>query len=226
MELYPIDIAIHLVNIGILYALLRFLVWKPIRSFMAAREERIAGELHQAETLKTQAEELKAQYDEKLAQAQSACDKILSDGRQEAQSAGEQYLAQVKEQAAAIVDQAKASAQEEKLRALEEAKGDLADLAVDMAGRVLRFDERIRRNLLKPVEKTGTRTGVLKVAEPCGDASLGQIRERLENLLASHLELTVEVDPAILGGFVALVDGKVYDFSYAAQLTSMQHRLA
>ena len=30
----------------------------------------------------------------------------------------------------------------------------------------------------------------------------------------------------VLGGFVALVDGKVYDFSYAAQLTSMQHRLA
>ena len=43
MELYPIDIAIHLVNIGVLYVLLRVLVWKPVVAFMAAREARIAG---------------------------------------------------------------------------------------------------------------------------------------------------------------------------------------
>lgn len=226
MELYPIDIAIHLVNIGILYLLLRLLVWKPVRSFMAAREARVAGEIHQAEELKAQALELKSQYDAQLADARNTCDQLLADGRREAQSAGAQYLAQAKEQAAAIVTQAKTDAQDEKLRALEEAKGDLADLAVDMAGRILRFDADIRRNLVSDTEKTGTRTGVLKVAQPSDQKTLDQITARLENLLACHLELTVEVDPAIVGGFSALVDGKVYDFSYRAQLSEMQHRLA
>ena len=37
MELYPIDIAIHLLNIIVLYVLLRLLVWKPVRKFMAGR---------------------------------------------------------------------------------------------------------------------------------------------------------------------------------------------
>ena len=53
MELYPIDIAIHLVNIGVLYVLLRVLVWKPVVAFMAAREARIAGQLREAEELKS-----------------------------------------------------------------------------------------------------------------------------------------------------------------------------
>ena len=34
MELYPIDIAIHLVNILVLYILLRVLIWKQVRKFM------------------------------------------------------------------------------------------------------------------------------------------------------------------------------------------------
>ena len=45
MELYPIDIAIHLVNILVLYVLLRVLIWKPVRQFMAGREERVAAQM-------------------------------------------------------------------------------------------------------------------------------------------------------------------------------------
>ena len=37
MELYPIDMAIHLVNILVLYILLRVLIWKPVHKFMLGR---------------------------------------------------------------------------------------------------------------------------------------------------------------------------------------------
>ena len=116
MELYPIDIAIHLVNIGVLYVLLRVLVWKPVVAFMAAREARIAGQLREAEELKAQAQELKNQYDSQLADVKNTCDQMLSDGRREAQATVDQYLSQAQEQAASIVSQAKTDAQEEKLR--------------------------------------------------------------------------------------------------------------
>ena len=45
MELYPIDIAIHLVNILVLYILLRVLIWKPVHKFMLGREERVAAQM-------------------------------------------------------------------------------------------------------------------------------------------------------------------------------------
>ena len=34
MELYPLDILIHIVNIVVTYVLLRVLLYKPVRKFM------------------------------------------------------------------------------------------------------------------------------------------------------------------------------------------------
>ena len=227
MELYPIDIAIHLVNILVLYVLLRVLIWKPVRQFMAGREERVAAQMEQARALQAEAEKIKADYDARLVDVQATCDKMLSEGRLAAQTTGQKYIDKARAQADTILSEARAQADEEKRRAMDEVKEELADLAVDMASRVLRFDEQTRRNLLLGTgTKTGNRKGVLKLAAPCDSKELSAIIDRLERLLGCHLELTTEIDSSLIGGFAALVDGKVYDFSYVTQLTAMQQKLA
>ena len=227
MELYPIDIAIHLVNILVLYVLLRVLIWKPVRQFMAGREERVAAQMEQARALQAEAEKIKADYDARLVDVQATCDKMLSEGRMAAQATGQKYIDKARTQADAILSEARAQADEEKRRAMDEVKEELADLAVDMASRVLRFDEQTRRNILLGTgTKNGNRKGVLKLAAPCDSKELSAIIDRLERLLGCHLELTTEIDSSLIGGFAALVDGKVYDFSYVTQLTAMQQKLA
>ena len=227
MELYPIDIAIHLVNILVLYVLLRVLIWKPVRQFMAGREERVAAQMEQARALQAEAEKIKADYDARLVDVQATCDKMLSEGRLAAQTTGQKYIDKARAQADTILSEARAQADEEKRRAMDEVKEELADLAVDMASRVLRFDEQTRRNILLGTgTKTGSRKGVLKLAAPCDNKELSAIIDRLERLLGCHLELTTEIDSSLIGGFAALVDGKVYDFSYVTQLTAMQQKLA
>ena len=227
MELYPIDIAIHLVNILVLYVLLRVLIWKPVRQFMAGREERVAAQMEQARALQAEAEKIKADYDARLVDVQATCDKMLSEGRLAAQTTGQKYIDKARAQADTILSEARAQADEEKRRAMDEVKEELADLAVDMASRVLRFDEQTRRNILLGTgTKTGNRKGVLKLAAPCDSKELSAIIDRLERLLGCHLELTTEIDSSHIGGFAALVDGKVYDFSYVTQLTAMQQKLA
>ena len=227
MELYPIDIAIHLVNILVLYVLLRVLIWKPVRQFMASREERVASQMEQARALQAEAEKIKADYDARLVDVQATCDKMLSEGRMAAQATGQKYIDKARAQADTILSEARAQADEEKRRAMDEVKEELADLAVDMASRVLRFDEQTRRNiLLGSGVKAGNRKGVLKLAAPCDSKELSAIIDRLERLLGCHLELTTEIDSSLIGGFAALVDGKVYDFSYITQLTAMQQKLA
>ncbi len=227
MELYPIDIAIHLVNILVLYVLLRVLIWKPVRQFMAGREERVAAQMEQARALQAEAEKIKADYDARLVDVQATCDKMLSEGRLAAQTTGQKYIDKARAQADTILSEARAQADEEKRRAMDEVKEELADLAVDMASRVLRFDEQTRRNILLGTgTKTGNRKGVLKLAAPCDSKELSAIIDRLERLLGCHLELTTEIDSSLIGGFAALVDGKVYDFSYVTQLTAMQQKLA
>lgn len=227
MELYPIDIAIHLVNILVLYILLRVLIWKPVHKFMLGREERVAAQMEQAKALQAEAEKIKADYDARLVDVQATCDKMLSDGRLAAQTTGQKYIDKARVQADNILSEARAQAAEEKRRAMDEVKEELADLAVDMASRVLRFDEQTRRNILLGTgTKTGSRKGVLKLAAPCDNKELSAIIDRLERLLGCHLELTTEIDSSLIGGFAALVDGKVYDFSYVTHLTAMQQKLA
>ena len=227
MELYPIDIAIHLVNILVLYVLLRVLIWKPVRQFMAGREERVAAQMEQARALQAEAEKIKADYDARLVDVQATCDKMLSEGRLAAQTTGQKYIDKARAQADTILSEARAQADEEKRRAMDEVKEELADLAVDMASRVLRFDEQTRRNILLGTgTKTGNRKGVLKLAAPCDSKELSAIIDRLERLLCCHLAPTTEIDSSLIGGFAALVDGKVYDFSYVTQLTAMQQKLA
>ena len=227
MELYPIDIAIHLVNILVLYILLRVLIWKPVHKFMLGREERVAAQMEQAKALQAEAEKIKADYDARLVDVQATCDKMLSDGRLAAQTTGQKYIDKARVQADNILSEARAQAAEEKRRAMDEVKEELADLAVDMASRVLRFDEQTRRNILLGTgTKTGSRKGVLKLAAPCDNKELSAIIDRLERLLGCNLELTTEIDSYLIGGFAALVDGKVYDFSYVTQLTAMQQKLA
>ena len=151
---------------------------------------------------------------------------MMAESRKQAVASAQKYMDDAKSEAGKLLAQARADAEAEKIRAMDEAKGDLVDLAVDMAGRVLRFDEQTRTNILQGVNKTGSRKGVLKLAVPCSQEEQAAIVERLEQILGCHLELTTEIDPSLIGGFTALVDGKAYDFSYATQLTTMQQKLA
>ena len=227
MELYPIDIAIHLVNILVLYILLRVLIWKPVRKFMLDRENRIQSQLDDAAQLKAAAEQAKTDYDKRMAEVQSACEELLSEGRRQAQEAGQRCVDEAKAEAQHIVEQARSDAREEKQRALEDARDELASLAVALARRVLSFDEDVRHNIVAgTTEKKGLRRGTLKTAQPCCPVEIKNITAQLENILGCRLALEHMVDPNLVGGFAAYVDGRAYDFSYAAQLAALKQNLA
>ena len=227
MELYPIDIAIHVVNIIILYVILRALLWKPVKAFMADREARIKDQMDQAARLQQEAGQSKAEYDRRLSEAAQACEQLMAEGRKQAMASSQKFIDEAKEEARQIVAQARTEAEDEKQRALDGARSELSELAVDMAGRVLRIDENIHHNILTgAVEKKGVRKGILKTAKPCKADEVKTMTAQLENLLGCHLELETAVDPQLIGGFAAYVDGKVYDFSYAAQLSAIRQKLA
>ena len=81
MEFYPIDFVLHIVNIVVLFLLVRSLAYKPIRKFMREREEKIAAQLAEAEAAQAGVDALKAEYQSGLAQAEQERAAILADGR-------------------------------------------------------------------------------------------------------------------------------------------------
>ena len=227
MEIYPIDLAIHVVNILVLYVLLRLLLFKPVKKFLNKRQERVAAEMNEASSAREEAEKEKAEYDAKLANAKTQCDAILADGYKESQEHAQSVVDEAKHEAENLMEQARLEAQEYKQKVMDAAKDELADIAVDMAGRVLRFDEETKKHIVSGnTAKVGRKSGVLKLAIQAGEQEISAITAKLEAILGTQLDLTVEVDESLIGGYAAFVDGKVYDFSYAAQLDSMKRKLS
>ncbi len=227
MEIYPLDLAIHVVNIIVLYVLLRLLLFKPVKKYMEKREEKIDTQMTEAAAAKKDAEKIKAEYDDKLANAKVECESILADGYKEIREHSQAVADDAKKEAEKLIDAARQEAQEYKQRAMDAAKDELTDIAVDMAGRVLRFDEETKHRIAAG-EKTikGTQTGILKLAMETSEQEIVSITAKLEAIIGTKLKLTTEIDDSLIGGYAAYVGGKVYDFSYAAQLNSMKRKLS
>jgi len=74
-------------------------------------------------------------------------------------------------------------------------------------------------------EATGRIRARVRSAAPLGDAERATLRERLGRRLGKTVLLDTEVDPALLGGFVAEVGSRVLDVSIAGQLEALRERL-
>lgn len=65
----------------------------------------------------------------------------------------------------------------------------------------------------------------VRSAAPLNDTQRAALRERLGRRLGKTVLLDTEVDPALLGGFVAEVGGQVLDMSVAGQLSALGDRI-
>ena len=95
---------------------------------------------------------------------------------------------------------------------MDEFGARLLDLALEH-GRVLSLSE-ILRAIRDQSDKThGVVAARVTVARSVGDAERGKIAEALGRRVGRRVRLEVDVDAAILGGFVARVGSEVFDAS-------------
>lgn len=131
------QILLHLMNFVILFAILYFLLYKPVRNFMDKRKATYTEMDDQANQAKAEAEELKAQYEEKLANF----DAEILEKKQEATLAAEQQAKGIrqkaKEDAQDIISRAKQQAKAEHDRILDETGNELKELAKDAAEKAI-----------------------------------------------------------------------------------------
>lgn len=74
-------------------------------------------------------------------------------------------------------------------------------------------------------EAAGRARARVRSAAPLADAERAAMRERLGRRLGKTVFLDTEVDPALLGGFVAEVGSWVLDASLTGQLTALREQL-
>lgn len=117
--------------------LLRKFAWGPVMSAIKAREDMIKGSLEAAEKAREEMLVLQADNEAILKKAREERDKIMRDARQ----AYDKMLAEAREkgtrESEALVTRAKEMIEREKNAALTEVKNEVANLAIEIASRVL-----------------------------------------------------------------------------------------
>jgi len=123
----------NLINVGILAAILAFLLYRPVRNVLHKRTERIRRQLQQAEDEMTRAMELRRQYELKMEEVEKERDEILTETRKQAADAGRRLLAEAKTEADMVRDRAAANVEMEWERAQTKMRTTIIDVSSVMA---------------------------------------------------------------------------------------------
>ncbi|MDR0589372.1 MAG: F0F1 ATP synthase subunit B [Spirochaetaceae bacterium] len=133
-----VTFVVTLLNIGILYFILRAILFKPVTQFMEKRTKKIAGDIEQVEQDKNRAKALLRQYEDTLNQARDEADRIIKNARESAREQADGIVAQGKVQAEAIIANARQQIEAEREAAMVKFKAEAAALVLSAASRLLR----------------------------------------------------------------------------------------
>ncbi len=120
------------------FFILRKFAWKPILNMLGEREQGIADSIATAERVRNEMSQLKSENEKLLAQAREERTLMLK----EAKDAKDKIINDAKEQAKTeankIIIDAQQQIQQQKMAALTEVKNEIGNLAVEVAGKILR----------------------------------------------------------------------------------------
>ena len=133
----PIDLVLNLLNIVLLFLIVRTLAYKPIRKFMDARTERVNAEARAAEEKAAEAEKLKAEYTGLLENSEAMRQHQADEARKAARAEADQIVSEAHAQADAILEKARAQAKKEHDETLGTMRQDVVDLAFDISEKLL-----------------------------------------------------------------------------------------
>ena len=147
------QILLHALNFVILVGGLYFLLFNPVKKFMAKREEYCRGMEEKAEQTLREAEQLKADYASQLETADAEIDRRRAEAQRELDVSVQQQLTDAKAQAEEIIRGARKEADRTREKILSDTKKELTELAVKATKKlVYRSDSDAFDNFLDKAE--------------------------------------------------------------------------
>ena len=122
------DASITAINVFILFILLSFILFNPVRNMLKKRQDKITSDRENAEADKKEALAMKQDKE---------AEGILSDARKVAKHNEEKIVADAKQEAARIIARANTEAELEKQKAADEVKQQIIAVARLMASKVV-----------------------------------------------------------------------------------------
>ena len=123
------------------FLLLIFLVkkyaWGNITSVLDERAEKISSDIDGAEEARKKAEELASKREAELAGSRTEAKTIIENAKETAEKSRADILAEAKLEAGRLKEKANQEIAQNKAEALQSVKGDVADLTISLAGKII-----------------------------------------------------------------------------------------
>ena len=148
---FSVTFLITVLNLTVLYFVLKRVLFKPVTKFMEDRANRVQRDIDAASQANARAEELKAEYEAKLRGIAEEGQSIIQASREKAKEEAAEILAQAQAQAAKLLETTRESLEEERREVELALRGDLADLSIMAASSVVaaNMDSDRNRELVK-----------------------------------------------------------------------------
>lgn len=127
----------QIIAILILFILLTYILYEPVRKILNDRKERVAREITDARKDRIEADKYRNEYEAKLKNIDKEADLILSEARKKALARENEIVADAKAEAMKIIAHANQEAELEKKKAKDEVKQQIIEVAALMAGKIV-----------------------------------------------------------------------------------------
>lgn len=131
------DIVVSLLNLLILFLLIKKFLFKPVNNMLQKRQSEIDERYNAADEAKRLAEEDKLLWDEKIGTVKAETDEMMKKAQDSAKRQSESIVSKAKEQADGIIRQAETQAQLEMKKAEEGIKQEIVEVSTALANKLL-----------------------------------------------------------------------------------------
>ena len=135
---FSVTFIITIINITILFIVLRKILFKHVTRFIAERTQRIQNSINQAERDKVTSLKMLEEYQNRLKKAEEEADVIVRSAREHAEAEAARIIIQGKAEAEKITDMARAQLENDRLAAVAFFRAEAAALVLSAAGRIVK----------------------------------------------------------------------------------------
>ena len=132
-------ILIQFVNVSILIAILIYILYKPVKKYLANRANKIRDELENSKRIREEALELREKYENMIADIEAEREEILRQTHRKAVEKSDQLLFEARREVEVIHNRAKTELEAERENMSGEIKRQIIEIAHMMAGRFVQL---------------------------------------------------------------------------------------
>ena len=135
-----VELLFQIINTGILFLVLKIILFKPVLNIIEKRENMIQDDLAEGAKAKNEGIALKKEYEEKVSLAKDEGREIIKQATARAEEKSNQIISDAQAEAIALKAKATKEIAQEKEQAIAEIRNDISDIAILAASKVLEED--------------------------------------------------------------------------------------